>query len=105
MLKKSRVVCVIVVEICGFCLQTELDVYAAMKKWIDHKRPERIPYLETLIDLIRFAHMTRDELVQCTQLDPSYMEFLKVKELLATANWYVFCNVNYLMPSPLNEDS
>lgn len=59
-----------------------------MKRWIDHKRTERLKYLEVLIELVRFAHMTRDELVQCTLLDPSYLEVLKVKELLATANWY-----------------
>ncbi|XP_055336081.1 kelch-like protein 12 [Paramacrobiotus metropolitanus] len=70
-------------------VKTELDVYVAMKRWIDHKRPERIAYLEVLIELVRFAHMTRDELVQCTLLDPSYLEVLKVKELLATANWYI----------------
>ena len=60
-----------------------------MKSWIDYKRPERISELENLVVLIRFAHMTRDEIVQCTLMDPTFLEVRKVKELLATANWYI----------------
>ncbi|GAU96440.1 hypothetical protein RvY_07886 [Ramazzottius varieornatus] len=60
-----------------------------MKSWIDFKRPERISELENLVVLIRFAHMTRDEIVQCTLMEPTFLEFRKVKELLATANWYI----------------
>ncbi|OQV18787.1 putative Kelch-like protein 5 [Hypsibius exemplaris] len=70
-------------------IKTELDLYVVMKRWIDHRRPERMTQLEHLVELIRFAHMTRDEIVQCTLMDPSFLEVRKVKELLATANWYI----------------
>jgi hypothetical protein len=71
----------------GLNTTTEMDVFQAATRWIYNEPNQRLQYLETVMECVRFPLMTRQELFKCVIKNP----LLKANDtcllMILEANW------------------
>ncbi|XP_055351102.1 kelch-like protein 18 [Paramacrobiotus metropolitanus] len=72
-------------------VNTEMDVFKAALRWINHDRCQRTTYFNDLMKLVRWVYMTQDELVQAVEMDKMLISSKDVKQLITDAQWFKTC--------------
>ncbi|ESO84410.1 hypothetical protein LOTGIDRAFT_132245 [Lottia gigantea] len=73
---------------------TEMDVFWAGLKWIAFHMNERSPFLNKVMECVRFPYLTQAEIFKCLETTDLLRTSDKCKEILIHANWEAFsCEV------------
>lgn len=70
-----------------FSLQSEVDVYKAAVRWINHNRPNRMSHLERLMSTVRWVYMSAEEMIEAKHVDPALFNDPIVSNKAAMGQW------------------
>ena len=88
-------------------ISSELDVFKAAIRWIEHNIMHRKQQLLKLLKCVRFPFMTPVELFHCYELTSLLLENNDCRQMILEANWIVSAQMlqkedpfNFMVPNP-----
>ncbi|OQV13934.1 putative Kelch-like protein 40b [Hypsibius exemplaris] len=72
-------------------VHTEMDIFTAALRWINHDRGNRIGHFPDLMRIVRWVYLSQEELVQAVELEKLLIKNKEVKQLITDAQWYKTC--------------
>ncbi|XP_065941532.1 kelch-like protein 3 isoform X2 [Magallana gigas] len=82
-------------------VNSEMDIFESAVSWLHHHKEDRMKNLERVMDMVRFSHLSSQQLMECFVKCPTLKQSPHCVGLITMANW-VQTSISLNQQDPLN---